>query len=384
MAYVAPSSRINGDVITATIWNQDVVDNMIAVAAVTADATIVGLAAVNPTTDQMIYATASNVFAVTSLTSFARTILDDADAATVRTTLGLAIGTNVQAYDAELAALAGVTSAADRVPYFTGSGTASVATFTAFARTIVGGADQAAVRSTLGTANTLEPTTDVDVTIRGGATNRSVQLTPTGTGLVVCNKALKLFGETADPVNDQDVSYDTGDGMMQARYVVGRVVVPGVFHTASASSTAVTATSDTVFSNGTTATIPANGLNLAGKLVKVTAWGTQTSSGSPSRSFWVKYNGVKVAVTATNTPGASDLWRAELLFRVVTTGASGTAISDATTQYGASAGAAITVVNTNITSSAVDLTGASALTFGVLCGATHSTVCTDLIIEVLK
>jgi hypothetical protein len=71
-------------------------------------------------------------------------------ASAARTNLGLAIGTDVQAYDAELAALAGVTSAADRVPYFTGSGTASVATFTAAGRTIVGSTDIANARSNLG------------------------------------------------------------------------------------------------------------------------------------------------------------------------------------------------------------------------------------------
>jgi hypothetical protein len=78
--------------------------------------------------------------------------------ATARASLGLTIGTHVQAYDAGLTSIAGLTTAADKMIYTSGSDTYAVAALTSFARTILDDANAAAALTTLGAASSGDAT----------------------------------------------------------------------------------------------------------------------------------------------------------------------------------------------------------------------------------
>ena len=119
-------------------------------AKIAATPSLQALSGVTGAANKLFYFTSSVAGAVTDLSPFSLTLLDDTSAAAWKTTLGLVIGTNVQAQDAELSAIAGLTSAADKIPYFTGSGTAALVDFTAAGRAIAAGADASAQRTSLG------------------------------------------------------------------------------------------------------------------------------------------------------------------------------------------------------------------------------------------
>lgn len=83
----------------------------------------------------------------------ANNLSDVASASTARTNLGLAIGTNVQAYDATLASLAALGTAADKLAYTTGVDTWAETAITSAARTVLDDASVSAMVDTLGGAS---------------------------------------------------------------------------------------------------------------------------------------------------------------------------------------------------------------------------------------
>ena len=105
-------------------------------------APLTAINSLTPAADRIAYYTSASAGAMTALTTFGRSLIDDVDAAAARTTLGLgtaatSAATAFQAADATLTALAGVTTAANKLAYFTGVDTAAATDITTAGREIL-------------------------------------------------------------------------------------------------------------------------------------------------------------------------------------------------------------------------------------------------------
>lgn len=173
-----------------------------------------------------------------------------ASTTTSRTNLGVSIGTDVQAYDADLAAIAGLTSSADKLPYFTGSGTASTADFTAAGRALVDDVDAAAQRTTLG-LGTIATQAATSVDIDGGA----IDGTTIGGTTPAAATVTDLVADT--------ITVNAGTGS-------GTYVPSGAINLNTTEVGNVGVGEDDLI----TYTLPANSLSTTGKAVRVTVWGS--------------------------------------------------------------------------------------------------------------
>ena len=341
------------------------------------DPDLAALASVTSAADALPYFTGSGTATTTTLTSFGRSLVDDTDAATARTTLGLgtiatqaansvsitggsitgitdlavadggtgasdagtartnlglAIGTNVQAYDPELAALAGLTSAADKVPYFTGSATAALADFTAAGRALVDDADAAAQRTTLG-LGTIATQASSSVSITGGSITGITDLAVAdgGTGSSTAAGAATNLGlGTGDSPQFTAVNLGHATDTTLTRVSAGVVAIEGA-QVATLSATQTFTAGQTFSFDGTTIFNRASPIN-SQYLIQLNDNGTprgylganssyvfSVSNSGGTLMFDVSAAGVarvnsNTVYTSANLPGTAITWTAAQTF----------------------------------------------------------------------
>jgi hypothetical protein len=299
------------------------------------DAEITALAGLTSAANAIPYFTGSGTAGVISSSANMVSLLGSTDYDTARTNLGLAIGTNVQAYDAELAALAGLTSAQGSLPYFTGSGTAT---------TLAKGTDYQMLQMNSG-ATAPEWTSTLSVTgidLTAGTFNipNGTTALNTGAGRIYFNTTSKAFS-----IGDGSSSYYAPTSLAPLSFTTGgttarTVTLPNADATLLYSGGALGTPSGGTLTNCT-------GLPIAG----TTGWGTGVATAAAINV------GTAGALTTTLATGTQALGTAEIAASacasVATTAATGVATTDVidwgfngdpTSTTGYTAGAMLTII----------------------------------------
>lgn len=230
-----------------------------------------------PAADRFVYYTGASTAALGTVTSFARSILDDTSAAAVRTTIG------AQASDATLTAVAGVTTAANKLIYFTGVDTAAATDLSAFGRSLIDDVDAAAARTTLGLAS------GATTTVGTMATQNANSVSITGG---------TISGITYLAIADGGTGASTAAGA-RSNLGLGTAATAGLDNLITTASTQKLGTNNAEYVRidasgnvGIGTTLPAGRLSITGSASD--AWATGSSGG-------LTFNGVSSGVSTITT-----------------------------------------------------------------------------------
>ena len=152
------------------------------------------------------------------------------DAANARANLGLAIGTNVQAQDAGLQSIAGLSTSANLAIYTTAADTYAVTSLTAYGRSLLDDADAATARATLGLGSLATQSATVTGTHSGTSSgtntgDQTITLTGavagTGTGSFATTFSAGAVNSAA--ISSAAVTYDKIQNVSATDRLLGRV-----------------------------------------------------------------------------------------------------------------------------------------------------------------
>lgn len=263
-------------------------------------AKLAALAALTWASDKGVYLTGTSTLATFDLPSFGRSLCAATTKAAAKTAMGLEIGTDVQAYSAKLDALAVLTWANDKSFLQTGTGTLTTYTVTTAARTVLDDTTVAAMVDTLGGASS----TGTGGLVRATSPTLVTPALGTPTALVLTSATgLVTAGINANQVTNAKLaqmatstfkgrnSGGTGDPEdMTVAQVLAKLGCPYVLASEAGNPVRTIGVSSTAEQTLCSLTVPAGTLGTAGKCVlELVGDITNNSGGANSYQLKVKF-----------------------------------------------------------------------------------------------